>query len=332
MRSRSFAALVATAVAVAVGVVAALLGRTDVALAVVVVLLGSTALLTVQVYRRTGAAAVGARAAGREVGRLRKELARRESAVPTATAVHRDAAAARASVAKLDDLASQIGELREEVTAVHSLAHAARPGKLLSQIQALDQLRDKFRVEGPLPDVGGWALDPTELLWLIDEVERRRPEFVVECGSGTSTFWIAMALRRNGHGRIISLEHQGKFAARTRAVLERHELSDVAEVRHAPLAEVETPRGTFRWYDVEPDSLGPIDLLVVDGPPGTTGPLARYPALPVLHRALNPGACVLVDDMHRTDEQEAVRHWLRELPALHRAGYTNGNSEVLTYG
>lgn len=330
MGVRSLAALAAIAVAVAVGVVTALLGRTDVALMVTVVLLGGAAALTVQMYRRAEATAAEVRATGGEVRRLRRELARHdERNASTLNRVRREAARTRTAVANLD---TELHELRDGVSSVRSLVHAARPGKLLTQVQALEQLRDKFHVAGPLPDVGGWALDPTGLMWLVDEVERRRPEHVVECGSGTSTFWIAMALRQNGRGRIISLEHQGKFADRTRSLLERHGLSEVAEVRHAPLVATQTPRGTFRWYDVDPEGIGAIDLLVVDGPPGTTGPLARYPALPTLHRALTPGAYILVDDMHRDSEKKAVKHWLEEIPELRRTGYTNDSSEVLTYG
>ncbi|MBD5786361.1 class I SAM-dependent methyltransferase [Cellulosimicrobium terreum] len=354
MRARSLTVLVAIAVAAVAGVVAALLGRSDIALAVVVLLLGGVAVLALQAFRRIGATAARVGAADSEVGRLRKELAREHKAAASATEQLRrqmartDQAVSRvqsdlgatlhgsvvqplADVStKLDGLGTDVRNLRKRVDAVRNLVHAARPGELLTQIQALEQLRDKFDVSGPLPDVGGWALDPTAILWLVDEIERRRPERVVECGSGTSTFWIAMALRQNGRGQVIALDHLEDFAQRTRSVVERHGLSDVAEVRLAPLTPTQTPRGEFQWYDVDPASVGPIDLLVVDGPPESTGPLARYPALPVLHGALTAESHILVDDVHRSDEKQAIEHWLEELPRL-RSDFTNGVSEVLVY-
>ncbi|MFF2451515.1 class I SAM-dependent methyltransferase [Isoptericola sp. NPDC058082] len=355
MRPRSLAALSAIAVAAVVGVVAALLGSLDVALAVLVVLAGGVAVLGVLTYRRAGAAAARAHAADRLLRGLRDDLARQHQATSTATEqIRRQVARTDRSVARwqsdleatvhagvappldkvsarLDGLDSDLRHLRRRVETVRNLVNAARPGPLLTQMQALGQLRAKFDVSGPLPDVGGWALDPTALLWLVDEIERRRPEHVVECGSGTSTFWIAMALRQNGRGRVTALDHLDEFAGRTRSTLERHGLSEVAEVRHTPLVTTPTPRGEFPWYDVEPATLGPIDLLVVDGPPEATGPLARYPALPVLHGALLPDSHVLVDDVHREDERQAIEHWLDELPRLRRAGYKNDVSEVLTY-
>ncbi|MBD8080775.1 class I SAM-dependent methyltransferase [Cellulosimicrobium arenosum] len=356
MRARSLAVFCAIAVAVVVGVVAALLGSTTVALAVLVALLGGVAALAVQTYRRTGAAVAHARTTEGEARGLRKELARQHDVNLSATdQLRRQVARTDKSVARLQSdlnatmlssivrpldevsaklagLDSDLRHLRKRVESVRNLAQEARPGKLLTQVQALEQLRDKFDVSGPLPDVGGWALDPTALLWLIDEIEQRRPEHVVECGSGTSTFWIAMALRQNGRGQVISLDHLEEFAVRTRSVLERHGLTEVAEVRHAPLIATQTPRGEFQWYGVNPATVGPIDLLVVDGPPEATGPLARYPALPLLHGSLTADARVLVDDVHRDDEKQAIEHWLEELPRLRRGGYKNDSSEVLTYG
>ncbi len=189
-------------------------------------------------------------------------------------------------------------------------------GHLLSEAQALAQLLTRFSPRAPLPIVGGWALSPSALLWLVDFVERAAPSMVVECGSGTSTLWLAHAVRERGAGRVIALEHDAHFAEKTREMLRVHGLEDWAEVRLAPLTETTTPRGTFSWYDVEPPLTESIDLLIVDGPPKTTGRLARYPALPVLTKWLSTGAHILVDDVSRPDEQEAVAYWLEEDGAL----------------
>ena len=58
----------------------------------------------------------------------------------------------------------------------------------------------------------------------------------------------------------------------------------------------------------------PVDLLVVDGPPADTADkvLARYPALPVVHPRLAPGATVVLDDVERPGEQEVLTRWERE--------------------
>ena len=73
----------------------------------------------------------------------------------------------------------------------------------------------------------------------------------------------------------------------------------------------------FRWLPLvfgrgAAADLPGIDLLVVDGPPGTIGRLARYPALRQLRDRMNAAFTVLVDDADRDDEREMIRRWRAE--------------------
>lgn len=163
-------------------------------------------------------------------------------------------------------------------------------------------------------------MDPVGLLWLTDYIEQGRPDLIIECGSGTSTLWMGFALRANGSGRLVALDHHASFARRTRDLIERHGLSEWVEVRHSPLRPVATPRGEFQWYGVDPEDFGAIDLLVVDGPPATTGKHARYPALALLGGHLSPNGAIIADDVDRLEEKEMIELWLAEDTALHRAG------------
>src|SRR5690606_18547556 len=87
--------------------------------------------------------------------------------------------------------------------------------------------------------------------------------------------------------------------------IRRHGLGATVEVRHAPLV--------ARWYEASVFAdIDTIDLLIVDGPPATTGQLARYPALPLLAERLSPGAVVVLDDAERDAEAEIARRWCEE--------------------
>jgi predicted O-methyltransferase YrrM len=198
-----------------------------------------------------------------------------------------------------------------------------------ADVQALLQLLTQHPADAPLPAVGGFAMEPPALLWLVDTVTRQKPRLVVECGSGTSTLWIARALAEVGGGRLVSYEHDMTYLERTRSVLVEHGVAEYVDLRHAPLVETVTPRGTFPWYDVSLNGIEQIDLLVVDGPPGNTGPHARYPALHVLGDRLASDALVLVDDTSRKDEQDMVEHWLGERPELRRLRPLGSNAELL---
>lgn len=179
----------------------------------------------------------------------------------------------------------------------------------LTQTQALLQLHDQFAPTAPLPAVAGWAMEPTALVELVNLIAQLRPQLVVECGSGTSTLWIAYALRRNGSGRVVALDHKAEFAAASNRVVAEHGLTEWAQVQHAPLTPTSTPRGDMPWYSADLTGLDGIELLLVDGPPQATGELARYPALPVLADRLAPGAHILFDDADRPGEVAALDAW-----------------------
>lgn len=208
------------------------------------------------------------------------------------------------------DLANSIEALKLPVSKSSTkwdLNYASQ--QVINETQALIQLINKYPTDAPLPPAAGWAMNPTGLLWLTNLIQTTSPNTVVECGSGTSSVWICLALKRNGGGKLVSLEHQETYAARTRQMLADHGLSEYAEVRVCELTEVATPAGAFRWYDLEPASVGSIDLLVVDGPPSSTGVHARYPALAILSEQLTDGATVAMDDTGRRDEQEVLEIW-----------------------
>ncbi|WP_265521802.1 O-methyltransferase [Oerskovia flava] len=242
------------------------------------------------------------------------ELARSSSAGHDAT-LARLADSEQKLLRKLDAVSERMDERNRRtasiVTGVRKQVDLL-DGHLLTDVQALDQLRARYSPRAALPRVAGWALSPSALLYLLETIESRGPGLVVECGSGTSTLWMSYALKESGGGRLIALEHDATYVEKTRQLLAEHGLSEWAEVRHAPLVSTPTPRGDFPWYDVDPSSLGPIDLLLVDGPPQATGRHARYPAMPVLHDTLVPGALVVLDDVMRKDEREAMSYWLEE--------------------
>jgi predicted O-methyltransferase YrrM len=164
--------------------------------------------------------------------------------------------------------------------------------------------------------LGGWAIDPLLVRQAVEMLTELRPGLVLECGSGSSTVVLARCLRRLGRGRLVSLEHDPEFARRTQAQLHLHGVEDLVTLVTAPLVERRTPDGrTFRWYAPTYESAlsAPVDLLLVDGPPGSAGPRARYPALPLLAPHLAPTCAVLLDDTDRPDERAIAREWAREL-------------------
>ena len=182
------------------------------------------------------------------------------------------------------------------------------------QVEALHNLYAMIDIEHALPASRGWPASPDLLLLLVDLVDRHRPTLVVECGSGLSTLCFALAMRRQGiDGKVIALEHLEPYAEQSRELLRRHGVSDIAEVRFAPLEPVVIGDLEVDWY-ARPawDQLDDVGLLFVDGPPGGLSSHSRYPSVPYFVDRLAPGAHVVLDDYRRDQERDIVARWQRE--------------------
>ncbi len=224
------------------------------------------------------------------------------------------------------ELASRIGNLA--VQSERTLDTVRRTGSSIEkelkkeirqtfrQLEALQNLNAMLPASAALPATREWAASPDLLLILVDLVVTERPSLVVECGSGASTLWLALAMRRSGiDGKIIALDHEPVYGGRTREFLARHDVSDLAEVRDAPLERFDVDGQAYQWYARQAwEDLAGVDLLFVDGPPATTGHNARYPALPLLSKALSPVATAVLDDLIVPDMQEVLRLWLDAYP------------------
>ncbi|MGO3127390.1 MAG: class I SAM-dependent methyltransferase [Luteimonas sp.] len=185
---------------------------------------------------------------------------------------------------------------------------------VLNDAIAMKRILEKFDLAAPAPLMSGWAIEPAAMEHLLELVCRDEPRLIVECGSGVSTVWLALAAKRYG-GRVIALEHQHQYAEQTRQDLATHGLDAIAEVRDAPLEDVEVMGKMQRWYAAAAwKSLRDIDLLLVDGPPKATGLHARSPAVPLLFSAFAPHASIVVDDIHRREEREILALWNEHFP------------------
>lgn len=220
------------------------------------------------------------------------------------------------------ELASRIGNLDRDTKRTLDSVREARTGlqkeikQTFRQLEALQNLSAMVPASDVLPATRGWAASPDLLMVLVDQVIGGRPSLIVECGSGASTLWLALAMRRFGiDGRIIALDHDPVFGGKTRDLLDRHGVRDLAEIRDAPLESFCLDGETYSWYARRAwEELTGIDLLFVDGPPAATGPKARYPALPLLSGSLSPQATVVLDDLVVPDMREVLRLWLGAHP------------------
>jgi Methyltransferase domain len=180
-------------------------------------------------------------------------------------------------------------------------------------------------LRGPDLPWSDWAMRPTAIAQLVEEMERGRRS-AVELGSGVSTIVLARAARELGT-RLVSFEHDRQWADEIRILLRREGL-DAARVIDVALAPLDastirmpvepTLRAPESWYDLAAlgDALPTrIDLLIVDGPPAAEWPdvLIRAPAVPALEDRLAGACTVALDDASRRAERHTARLWAHRL-------------------
>ena len=187
------------------------------------------------------------------------------------------------------------------------------------QFEALVDLYNLLKPRAPMLALRGWRASPDVIHTLVETTWAERPELVVECGSGASSIWLGYAVERVRVGRVVSLEHDETYFRRTTEVLRAHSLDRLVDVRLAPLRRWSSGDEGWRWYSrAALRGLDGIGLAFVDGPPGATGPLARYPAIPELLPRCTPEAVIVLDDASRDDEAAISDRWLAEFPELQR--------------
>lgn len=175
------------------------------------------------------------------------------------------------------------------------------------QTQALIQLTQLLDFKSPIPPTRSWAASPDLLLTITEIVRKYRPGLVVELGSGVSTLVAAKA----GARKVVSIDNSGEFGGKTISLLKDHKVRGV-DVRIAPL---QPYANGFTWYDTSMiKDLKKIDLLIIDGPPGSKNPEARYPALAEFKDKLSSKAVIIIDDVHREGERKLAEDFAKAMP------------------
>lgn len=192
--------------------------------------------------------------------------------------------------------------------------------RLYAQLESLAWLQRRLAINGHFPPLRGWATSPDVLLRLHAHIMASRPQVIVEFGSGASTLVIADALRQNGVGKLVSLEHSDYYGAQTLGTLQAESLEGWVDLRIGELeawqGEHLNPEGAekpSRWYPVSLlEGVENVDLLWVDGPPGATCLFSRYPALPALAGKLSSNAEIWMDDTIRQEEKDICERWAND--------------------
>lgn len=175
--------------------------------------------------------------------------------------------------------------------------------------------------------LGEWSVDSFFFRYISQFLIEKKPSCIVELGSGSSTLIIASLLAKLSYGDVkhIAVDHEARYLSLTRNLAIANGLSEGTQYLHRPLSR-DNPLGML-WYDDLASHLPdqPIDLLIVDAPPGPIQPLSRYPALPILHEQLSDSCTIILDDANRNDETTIMQKWKEEFPGFSAERVTSGH-------
>lgn len=201
------------------------------------------------------------------------------------------------------------------------------------QVQSFIGMQE-YLATGSLPAFNSqshsWPVSSDFALFLMQRVVFEQYDLIVEFGSGMSTVLLAKTLataaERTGSKppRFVSFDHLERYYSQTKEHLDQAGLGGSVDLVLAPLAEWKGADGEKQdYYDCRKKlsdlarSKSPVFkriLVIVDGPPASTGPQARYPAGPIVAASF-PKAHIdfVLDDYIREDEKETAQRWLSEL-------------------
>lgn len=189
------------------------------------------------------------------------------------------------------------------------------------------QITKQYLGDSPqvLPPAGSYAIRAEGIAELLKAISVYSPKIIVECGSGSSTAWLGLHLKKNSlNSHIYCLEHNPEYAAKTRLLASDLGVSEYITVIDAPLEEhLLDNNNKVLWYGKNGIDQLPanIDLLFVDGPPANAGRNIRKSAFKLLKNKLSETAMVVVDDASRPSERKMVDEWISQEKMKVQSGF-----------
>jgi len=167
--------------------------------------------------------------------------------------------------------------------------------------------------------LGEWSMTMAAIDFLLNKVERMRPQAILEFGCGASTLALACMMRRL-HGasntpHIFSVEQSPQYVQQIESRLRFHGLHENVRFMAAPLISQVIQHVRTECYQLHDQDLheffGPSrpDLVIVDGPAADHG--GRFGTIPLVRNFLSDDAWIYMDDALRDSELSIADWWDR---------------------
>jgi predicted O-methyltransferase YrrM len=206
------------------------------------------------------------------------------------------------------------------VRLLHRIGAGEDPLLPVNRLTDSAELHNRFLAESLRNvELGTWSIGAQGLNFLEQQIQRLKPQLVLEFGSGVSTVSLARYMREL-HGDservyVVSVDQDAQFIAETVKLLEARQLARHARIFHAPLRQQNIEGVQALCYDMpaglmeEAFAARQPDFVLVDGPAADHP--ARFGTLPLARRWLCPQTHFVLDDALRDGELQVAQLWSR---------------------
>lgn len=167
-----------------------------------------------------------------------------------------------------------------------------------------------------------WSISPSVILHILNDIVINKRQNIIEFGSGASTLYIAQLIKiLKLPCQLFSVESSQEWLSNMQKEVSHHGLEEIITFIYAPMTAVPKELGFLNqelWYDSKKittalKSTQEFDLVIVDGPFGSSTPFARYSAIPFLQNRLSNEYGVFLDDAQREEERQISESWAQIL-------------------
>ncbi len=204
--------------------------------------------------------------------------------------------------------------LRKMRMELRVLRDARQMDRFYDRLESLFSLYRDLRFEKALPALRHHSESPEFLREVVNEIQMRKPEQVLELGGGVSTLVFARALQKIGKGHITTVEHEPFYAQQLRKWLREYHLDKWVTVVEAELSDYSIENTKYRWYTMNDIPVQAFDIIVADGRMAKESRCGRYPTLPLLQNRLNDKSIVIVENVDDVNEREVLIRWSYDFP------------------
>jgi len=244
---------------------------------------------------------------------------------------------------KLQDAESKLREIKKQEKIDKNITTGLDQqfSKLSARLENLLGIETYFATGKVMPALHDWAISPDLAFLIINLIESERYNLIIEFGSGSSTVIIANVLERLKRSspndksamRQVAFEASREYYKKTLGLLTQAGLSSDVQLVYSPLDDYKANNGcVYSYYGICHEVFSQLSksflprnariLVIIDGPPGSTGKHARYPALPIINQYFKyMNVDFLLDDYNRDEEKEIVEMWKNDLENVSQEFY-----------